>query len=178
MKKCLLFCTTLALLSTVSCRSIPTKWDESQRAEFAEMMDDYRQMVYLNELTEPEFIVFTSRVSNDLEVDFPYYIEFIAMPELTDTIDLRVVTTIVEDLDADAANLRYLYPYHTLVAQGVLPSEMNHTERNSFYSCLAQKVDDHFSSLESFFAAVISNSLDSNIITTMQQECAAPFLLP
>ncbi len=175
MKRFLQLCLFSAVVaSAISC-SQPKEWTEQQRAEFFTYLDPYRQMIYLSEMTDPEFMLFTGDISTEAEEAYPVYTNFIVMPALSDTLDMWVVTSIVEQLDADAENMRYLYPYRTLIEQGVLPEGMDHRERMSFYSCFADKVDNHFESLEGFFFAVITNSLDQNIITEMQKECAAEF---
>lgn len=124
----------LALLLVASCNT-PREWHEQQRAEFLTSLDDYRQMIYLNEFSDPEFVIFTTDLSGEIETSYPVYTEFIAMPALSDTIDMWVVETIVDQLNADAQNMRYLYPYRTLVAQGILPMGLSHQERMSFYKC-------------------------------------------
>ncbi|MFR9524025.1 MAG: hypothetical protein SNH94_05580 [Rikenellaceae bacterium] len=172
MKKILLL-SLLAFLVTlfIGC-SKPTKWTQVQRDEFITSLDPYRDMIYLNEFNDGEFVIFTTSLSSGLEVAYPVYTEFVVMPALSDTLDMWVVESIVEQLDTDASNMRYLYPYRSLVMQGVLPSGLDHTARNNFYRCLAQKVNAHFSSIETFFYAVITNSIEPNLIATMQSECA------
>ncbi len=162
----------LSLLLVWAC-SQPREWNEMQRAEFMASLDDYREMIYLNDLTDAEFVVFTGDLSSDVEEAYPVYTQFVVMPSLSDTIDMWVVTSIVDDIDADATNMRHLYPYRNLVMQGVLPVGLDHAERMNFYACFAQKVDAQFDSLEAFFYAVITNSIDPNVITKMQNECAS-----
>ncbi|MFR9503608.1 MAG: hypothetical protein SNH73_04070 [Rikenellaceae bacterium] len=165
------------LLALVSC-SQPREWNEVQRAEFISSLGDYRQMIYLDDLNDVEFVIFSDGVATDAEVSYPVYTQLMAMPALSDSVDLWVVTSIVEELNADAANIRHIYPYHKLVEQGILPEGLDHEARMSFYNCLAQKVNAQFSSLEGFFYAVVTNALEPNIISTMQSECAASLILP
>ncbi len=173
-----IFAIVAIFAAMVSC-SQPTKWNDVQRAEFIEWLDDYREMIYLSDLSDSEFVVFTGDVSSELEVAYPVYTQFIIMPALTDTVDMWVVNAIVEDINADATNMRHLYPYHTLVAQGILPEGLDHAAQESFYACFAESVDNSFDSLQAFFYAVITNSIDPNEITTMQSNCAnALFGLP
>ncbi|MFI3263845.1 MAG: hypothetical protein SNG38_02540 [Rikenellaceae bacterium] len=172
MKKSLSFALLItSALFILSCSS-PKSWNAAQRVEFITMLDPYRNMVYLDEFNDAEYLVFTTDISTDAENSYPVYTEFISMPALKDTLDVWVVSSIVEDLNTDAANMRYLYPYHTLVEQGILPEGMDHAARKAFYECFAQKVNASFASLETFFYAVITNSIEPNIISDMQSACS------
>lgn len=173
MKKIFSLLLLLSAIATLTNCTSSKEWSQEQRAEFVTMLDPYRQMVYLREFNDDEFTFFTNDMSSTAEVNYPAYRQLVAMPSLNDTLDVWVVATIVEDLDTDAANMRYLYPYHQLVNQGILPEGLDHQARIDFYRCFAQKVNNHFSSLESFFYAVITNSIEPNLISTMQGECAA-----
>lgn len=177
MKKILHLVALLTVLITFSHCGQQREWSEQQRAEFIASIDPYRQMVYLNDLDDTEFMIFSDGISTTAQTAYPVYTQLIVMPTLSDTIDMWVVESIVEEIDSDASNMRHLYPYHSLVMQGVLPAGLPHEDRTTFYNCLSQKVNAHFSSLEAFFYAVITNSIDPNIITTMQNECAAEFNL-
>ncbi|MFI3323691.1 MAG: hypothetical protein SNI45_02785 [Rikenellaceae bacterium] len=164
----------LMLISFVCCHE-KREWSEQQRAEFIASIDPYREMIYLSDLDDTEFMIFSDGISTTAQIAYPVYTQLILMPTLSDTIDMWVVNSIVEEIDSDASNMRHLYPYHSLVMQGVLPAGLSHEDRMMFYSCLSQKVNARFASLEEFFYAVITNSFDPNIITTMQSECAAEF---
>ncbi len=164
------------LLAAFSC-SQQREWNQEQRIEFISSIEPYRQMIYLNNLSDPEFVIFTDNLATEVEVAYPVYTRFVMMPALSDTIDMWVVTSIVDELNADARNMRYLYPYENLVEQGVLPIGLDHADRKAFYTCFAHKIDAYFDSREDFFYAVITNGLDHNVIATMQQECAAQFLV-
>ncbi len=173
MKKLFAFSLLLAaIVSTLSCSS-PKEWSEEQQVEFVTMLDPYREMIYLREFNDAEYLVFTDELTTDAQAAYPVYTRLVALPALSDTLDMWVVTSIVDDLDADASNMRYLYPYHILVNQGILPEGLDHNARLSFYRCFAQKVNNNFSSLENFFYAVITNSVEPNVISTMQGECAS-----
>ncbi|MFI3281092.1 MAG: hypothetical protein R3Y44_03855 [Rikenellaceae bacterium] len=172
MKKVLLLSLTFSFTFFLFNCSGPTSWSQEERATFITSLDDYRDMVYLNEFNDDEFIIFTSEIGSEAERRYPVYTKFIVMPALSDTLDMWVVTSIVEDLDTDAANMRYLYPYNTLVSQGILPVGLDHKARESFYRCFSQKVNLQFGSLESFFYAVITNSIEPNEISKLQNECA------
>ena len=47
------------------------KWNREQRKEMREMLRDYRQMAYLNDLTDAEFILFSDDVATALEATTP-----------------------------------------------------------------------------------------------------------
>lgn len=173
MKKVVLLSIVVVLLTILAGCSRVKSWSDEQRMEFLAMLSPYREMIYLNELSDEDFTIFTGNVSSGIEVAYPVYAQFVIMPSLQDTVDMWVVTTIAEELDTDASNMRYLYPYNTLVMQGVLPAGLDHDARKSFYRCFAQKVNAKFSSLEAFFYAVITNAIEPDSITTMQRECAA-----
>ena len=130
-------------------------------------------MVYLQDLTEPEFIIFTDGVVGDIETAYPAYATFIELPAVDDTVDMFVVTAIVDELNEDAANMRHLYPYHTLVKQGILPDKLTHDERHAFYKCLAQKVNNYYISVDAFLSDVIKSDTSSQTqISKFQSECA------
>ena len=110
------------------------------------LLRDYRKMVYLNNLSEAEYMLFTDQVLASVEAEYPVYTTFIEMPAVNDTVQVYVVTTIVEQLDADASNMRHLYPYRDLVAANILPDGLSRSQQNSFYQCFATAVDNTYSS--------------------------------
>lgn len=173
MKKLLLSLPLLGLLiiGFGSC-SQQRKWDHEQRKAMHEALKAYRKMVYLNDLTDPEFTVFSDSVTVDLEAAYPVYTEFIEMQGVDDTIDMVVVTTIVEQLKADAHNMRHIFPYNTLVAQGVLPSGLDLGQQRAFYKCLAGKVNTTFWSIDQFFQAVWADTTDMSQIRQLESQCA------
>ena len=109
MKKILLSFSLLALFATgfIGC-SQQREWNREQRKAMREALRDYRKMVYLNDLTDAEFQLFADEVATALETSYPVYTTFIAMPGVNDTVDVVVVETIVEELDADARNMRHI----------------------------------------------------------------------
>ena len=95
------------------------------------------------------------------------------IPSIDDTLDMFVVTAIVEQLNEDATNMRHLYPYRTLVKQGILPDKLSHDERHAFYKCLAQKVNNYYTSVDEFLSDVIkSDTSAQSQIGKFQSECA------
>lgn len=174
MKKLLLSLAMLALTCAATGCSQQQRWNHKQKQNLREALRQYRNMVYLEELTEPEFIIFSDGVVTQIEEVYPVYTAFVQMPAVNDTIDSYVITTIVEEIDTDAHNMRHLYPYRQLVSQGILPERLTHDEQRSFYRCLAQKVNNSFASTEQFLEAVITADSSANAqIVKMQKQCAA-----
>ena len=56
MKKILLYLPVMLILAAGFGCSEQRKWNREQRKEMREMLRDYRQMAYLNDLTDAEFI--------------------------------------------------------------------------------------------------------------------------
>lgn len=161
----------LAIISTVGC-SQQAKWDRSQRQAMREALREYRQMVYLNDLTDAEFMLFSDDVALALEEDYPVYTTFVKMPGVNDTVQVYVVTTIVEELNADARNMRHIYPYPYLVANNVLPAGLDRAQQQSFYKCLAGKINSNFATMDQFVNAVMADTTNMSQISMMQQQCA------
>ena len=150
-----LFVTMLTTCSFIGC-SQQKQWNREQRQALREMLRDYRKMVYLNNLTEAEYMLFTDQVLASVEEDYPVYTTFVEMPGANDTVQVYVVTTIVEQLNTDARNMRHLFPYNTLVESNILPSGLDRTQQNAFYRCLAQRVNNTYPTIDSFVNAVVS----------------------
>ena len=136
------------------------------------LLRDYRKLVYLNDLTEAEYMLFTDRVLASLEEDYPVYTTFVEMPGANDTVQVYVVTTIVEQLDADASNMRHIYPYRNLVAENILPDGLNRAEQNAFYQCFANSVDNTYSNATQLVNAIIADTVQTSQIAQMQSACA------
>ena len=164
---------TLSALSFISC-SQQKQWNREQRQALREMLRDYRKMVYLNNLTEAEYMLFADQVAADIEQAYPVYTTFVELPAVNDTVQVYVLTTIVEQLNTDARNMRHLFPYNSLVQTNVLPSGLDRTEQNAFYRCLAQRVNNTYPTIDSFVNAVVSDttSISMSTITQLQQQCA------
>lgn len=173
MKKILLCVPLLAIFAAgfISC-SQQRQWDHEQRKAMRESLRSYRQMVYLDDLTDAEFVLFTDDVAGQLENSYPVYVDFIQMQGVDDTVDMVVVSTIVDELDADARNMRHIFPYSYLVAQGILPAGLDHDQQKSFYSCFADKVDNAYDTTDQFFNAILSDTSDMSQIRQMQSQCA------
>lgn len=172
MKKILLSLTMLIAAAAVVGCSQKAKWNHEQRQAMREDLRQYRDMIYLQDLTDPEFMIFTDSVTGDIEAIYPVYTTFMQLDGIDDTVDMFVITAIVEQLDADAHNMRHIYPYRQLVAEGVLPDKLSHDEQRNFYRCLAQKVNSHFYSMEQFFNAILADTTASSQMAQFQQQCA------
>ena len=136
------------------------------------LLRDYRRMVYLNDLTEAEYMLFTDRVLASIEEEYPVYTTFVELPSVNDTVQVYVVTTIVEELAADASNMRHLYPYRDLVAANVLPDGLNRSQQNSFYQCFANAVDNTYSNATQLVNAIVADTVQTSQIAQMQAQCA------
>ncbi len=174
MKKILLCLPVLALFAAGIYGCSPErKWTHEQRKAMRESLRDYRQMLYLEDLTDAEYMLFTDEVAATLENDYPVYATFMQMPGVNDTVDIVVVTTIVDDLNADAHNMRHLYPYPYLVAQGILPAGLDRDQQRAFYQCFASKVDDAYNSTWDFFTEMLADTTDMSQVSQMEAECAS-----
>lgn len=173
MKRFLLLCAVVALFAPhIGCRQQPKQWNHQERKAVREALNQYRQMIYLEDLTEAEFGLFADGVALDLEGSYPVYAEFISLPGVEDTVEMVVVTSIVEELNADARNMRHLYPYDYLVGQGILPSGLTRDQQRAFYNCFAQQVNQTFQSMEQFFNAILADTTNQSQIAQMEAQCA------
>ncbi len=173
MKKLLLCLPLLALFAAAfpGC-SKQHQWNHEQRKAMREALRDYRKMVYLDDLTDAEFVLFSDQVAGTLENAYPVYVEFIQMEGVNDTVDMVVVTEIVDELNADARNMRHIFPYNLLVAQGVLPAGLDHDQQRAFYNCFAQKVNDTYQTMDQFFNAILADTTDMSQLSQLQSQCA------
>lgn len=172
MKKFLLSLSLFAMAVAATGCSQQAKWNHKQKQAMRESLKQYRDMIYLQDLTDPEFVIFTDGVALDIEEAYPVYTAFMALPGLNDTIDMFVVTEIVDQLDADAHNMRHIYPYRVLVAEGILPDKLTHEQQREFYRCFAQKVNSEYATVEQFVNAVLSDTTNDSQIAQLQQQCA------
>ena len=171
MKKFFIIMTAAAALLSAAC-SHHAQWNREERQQMRENINRYKKMVYLQDLTDPEFVIFSDNVAARLENSYPVYATFMRMPGAQDTVETVVVAAIVDDLEADAHNMRHLYPYHYLVAQGMLPEGLDRSAQRAFYRCFANRVNNRYSSMRRFFRAVMSDTTDNSQIARMQAQCA------
>lgn len=148
------------------------KWSREERQAMRNLLRDYRKMVYLSDLTEAEYMLFTDGVIASMEEAYPVYTTLVEMPAVNDTVQVYIVTTIVEQLDADASNMRHLYPYRDLVAANILPNGLSRTEQNAFYQCFAESVDNQYADATQLVNAIVADTVASSQIHQMQAACA------
>ena len=172
MKKILLYLPVMLILAAGFGCSEQRKWNREQRKEMREMLRDYRQMAYLNDLTDAEFILFSDDVATALEGDYPVYATFVTMPGVEDTVQLVIVETVVEELQADARNMRHIFPYEQLVARKMLPAGLDHDQLHAFYNCLAGKVNSTFVTLDQFVNAVMADTVNPSTMQRLEGQCA------
>ncbi len=162
----------LAAITTIACTTTKSEWTHEQRKTMRRALHEYREMVYLEELSDAEFIIFTGDVTDEIENTYPLYANILALPDMSGAIDSFVTTTIVEQLDADGANMQHIYPYRELVKEGRLPKGLTRQQRRAFYKCLARKINNEYSDFEQFFAAVVADTTDKGQIASMEAACA------
>lgn len=161
-----------AIAAVVGC-SKRERWDEKERREVRDEVRAYRDMVYLENLADAEFDAFSGDVVEAIEIDYPVYTTFVELPGKGDTVEIYVVSTIVNELNADAHNMRNIYPYPWLVAEGILPSGLDNQAQRAFYDCFARKVRGYYPSTEAFFEAIVNDDPSTSKLTQFQRDCAA-----
>ena len=149
------------------------KWNREERQAMRNLLRDYRKMVYLNDLSEAEYMLFTDQVLASVEADYPVYTTFIEMPGQGDTVEVYVVSTIVSELEADAHNMRKIYPYKQLVREGILPKDLDRQAQRAFYECFARRVNRVFPTTSAFFHAVLADTTSTSTIEQLQRACAS-----
>ena len=148
------------------------EWNTSQRQQMRDRLKAYRQWVYLNNMTDAEYMVFTDGVVGTLEEYYPNYGVLVTYPAVDDTISQVVVTAIVEDITTDAHNMRHLFPYNHLVKQGILPRGMTRDQQKAYYQCLADKINNGYISMRSFLWQAMQSNVDSTRVGMFQRGCA------
>ena len=172
MKKILLYLPVMLILAAGFGCSEQRKWNREQRKEMREMLRDYRQMAFLNNLTAAEFILFRDDVATAVEGHYPVYATCVTMPGVEDTVQLVIVETVVEELQADARNMRHIFPYEQLVARKMLPAGLDHDQLHAFYNCLAGKVNSTFVTLDQFVNAVMADTVNTSTMQRLEGQCA------
>lgn len=174
MKKSLLTAVAIvAVLLSGGC-SKEQRWGEKEREELRRELRAYRDMVYLDNLADAEFALFSGDVVEAIEVDYPVYTTFVELPGRGDTVEVYVVSTIVEELNTNPHNLRNIFPYPQLVADGILPAGLNHQAQRAFYDCLSRKIKRAFPSTAAFFDAIVEgNQAGATLVANLALQCAA-----
>lgn len=168
-----LFIASVLLLS--SCGNGGSKWTLKQREEAHKMLREWREMVYLEDLTEEEFALFANNVTDLLELQYPSYVEFIEMPMVGDSVEMVMIATIVTEIKASPERLRHIFSYQELVEAQILPSGLNKSQQAAFYKCFAEKVNVLYGSMQQFVWDALRSSLDDALIAQMMRRCAEPF---
>ena len=170
-KNLLFFAIAMGVVALVGCKH-SNDWSHEERQEVRNELNNYRDMVYLEDLQEIEFDDFSGDVIDAIEIDYPTYTLYYELPGRGDTLDVYVVSTIVERLDTDPHNLRHIFPYSWLVAEGVLPAGMDNQAQRAFYDCLSQKVKRHYHTSRRFLYALMNDPNAGSVILQMQNDCA------
>ena len=173
MRKSILFIMFVACVATVVGCSAERRWGERERRELRNELRAYRDMAYLDNLAEVEFDTFTGDVVEAIEIDYPIYTTFVELPGRGDTVEVYVVSTIVEELRANPHNMRNIYPYPYLVDEGILPANLNHQAQRAFYECLSYKVKQYYPSTVAFFEDIINSPTTPTPIVDMQMACVS-----
>ena len=172
MKKSLLFfAIAMGVVALVGCTE-KRGWNHDDRKAVRNEIDNYRDMVYLEDLEVVEFDDFSGDVIEAIEIDYPTYALYYELPGRGDTLDVYVVSTIVERLDTDPHNLRHIFPYSWLVAEGVLPAGLDKQAQRAFYDCLSQKVKRQYHTSRRFLYALMKVPNAGNVVMQMQNDCA------
>jgi hypothetical protein len=172
MKKSLLFfAIAMGVVALVGCTE-KRGWSHDDRKAVRNEIDNYRDMVYLEDLEVVEFDDFSGDVIEAIEIDYPTYALYYELPGRGDTLDVYVVSTIVERLDTDPHNLRHIFPYSWLVAEGVLPADLDKQAQRAFYDCLSQKVKRQYHTSRRFLYALMNDPNAGNAVMQMQNDCA------
>ena len=172
MKKSLLFfAIAMGVVTLVGCTE-KRGWSHDDRKAVRNEIDNYRDMVYLEDLEVVEFDDFSGDVIEAIEIDYPTYALYYELPGRGDTLDVYVVSTIVERLDTDPHNLRHIFPYSWLVAEGVLPAGLDKQAQRAFYDCLSQKVKRQYHTSRRFLYALMNDPNAGNAVMQIQNDCA------
>ena len=150
-------------------------WNEQQRREAREMLREWREIVYLGDLTEEEFALFAGNVTDLLEYRYPSFVEFVEMPARGDSVEMVVVTAIVTDIKASPDRLRHIFSYKELVDANILPENMTTRDQKEFYRCFAEQVNMVYGSMQQFVWDALYSRLDDELIVQIMRHCAAPF---
>ncbi len=150
----------------------PKEWTPQQREQMREQLRAYREWAYLQNLNDSEYMLFSDNVAGTLEIAYPNYTVFVAMPGMNDTVSSVVITQIVQDITTDARNMRHLFPYDYLKSRGILPDGMNRDQLKAYYQCLANKINNGYVSMEGFLWAAMQNNIDSTVVGQLQRQCA------
>lgn len=166
---------TLTIATNLLSCSPQKRWSEEERRATREMLRDWREMIYLDELSEEEFSLFRSRVADILEESYPVYEEFIEMPMMGDSVEMVILATIVTEIKASPEKMRHIFPYTYLVEEGILPSGMSRHHQEEFYRCFSESVNLYYGSIQQFIWDAFNSELDDIFVAKMLRSCATPY---
>lgn len=169
MKKILLFVMIAAAFAGCQNRK---QWSPEQRQQLREQIRAYREWSYLMNMNDAEFMLFTDDVAAAVESEYPSYTDLSENPAMQDSLTGVVVATLGTYVTTDARNMRYLFPYTSLVNAKVLPAGLSREQISDFYTCLADKINNGYTSMQNFLWAAMQNNVDSTVVGTMQRDCA------
>lgn len=173
MKRLLVCATLFALTAAMFTACGPRQsWTAGQRQHMREILHNYRQMIYLDDLSNTEFTQFSDDVSAMLEAQYPEYTALSSLPAVADTVDMAVERVMAAQIKGDPRNIRHIYPYSYLVAQGVLPAGLDSEQQRAFYKCLSHRVFKVYTSGDEFIRAVMADLVEPIGMRLMQAECA------
>ena len=167
----LLIAVVVALTSCGNSRS----WSTQEREAAQKMLREWREIVYLNDLTEEEFALFANNVTDLLQMEYPSYVEFVEMPMVGDSVEMVIVTTIAGELKATPERMRYIFPYGRLVDMEILPAGLPVGQQEAFYRCFTEKVNALYGSMQRFVWDAVYSRLDDAIILRLMRQCASPY---
>lgn len=153
------------------------QWTPEQRQQLREQIRAYREWSYLQNMNDAEFMLFTDDVAAMLEAEYANYTVLSQIPSMQDSLTQTVIVTLGNYVTTDARNMRYLFPYTSLVNGKVLPSGLSRDQIKEYYTCLADKINNGYTSMEAFLWAAMQNNVDSTMVGAMQRECAASLAL-
>lgn len=162
----------IAAITMIACTQGSSEWSHKQRKTMRRALHEYRDMVYIDQLTDAQFLIFADNVTEEIESDYPLYTNIISLPAMSDTIDMYITTTIIEQLDADGSNIRNIYPYRELKKEGIVPSGLDRKQQRAYFKCLARKINNTYSDFEQFFYAVMADTTNKSQIVALQASCA------
>lgn len=162
----------LLMVSALAACTKAKKWSEKEREAVRNEINAFRTHHFLSDMTDGEYAVFAETVTTNLENKYPDAGALNAMPGMNDTIAMVVVETIGEGLDANYKNMRFIFPYSTLVVNGILPEKLSKEQLDAYYSCLASKVNATFPTKKAFLMSISNGVGNSPTVLGMLQECA------
>ncbi len=131
------------------------RWNQEQRKAMRESLRGYRQMTYVNDLNDDEFVVFGQRGRETRKFVPRLHDLRPHAPGMEDSVEMVVVTTVVDELNADPRNMRHIYPYPTWCRRACCPRVSTVSSSVRSASRFAAKVNARYATMNQFFNAVL-----------------------